>query len=200
MKKKIKFPVILYLDGHKSHITLPLSKFCREKQIILIALYPNATHVIQPLDVAFFKALKVAWRKSYENFCKNSGSIYLQKHQFAIALKTTLENLEVTSISKNGFRRCGLHPFNADAVDYTKIFKKTPRPELENPDVDENPNQQVLTLLETFIPYEILQNFRSNEGNVWSGELRDTSLFNVWTNIQQGLQTKTSKENLVRIN
>ena len=50
------FPVILYVDGHSSHLTLPLMKFCKEHEIELIALYPNATHIIQPLDVALFHA------------------------------------------------------------------------------------------------------------------------------------------------
>ena len=40
------FPIVLYVDGHVSHIT---HKFCRQTQIELIVLYPNATHNIQPL-------------------------------------------------------------------------------------------------------------------------------------------------------
>ncbi|XP_067205209.1 uncharacterized protein [Linepithema humile] len=61
IQQNIEFPVILYMDGHSSHFTLPLSTFCREKNIILIALFPNSTHVIQPLDRTFFRPLKKAW-------------------------------------------------------------------------------------------------------------------------------------------
>ena len=31
VKEKIKFPVILWLDGHKSHITIPLVQFCKKR-------------------------------------------------------------------------------------------------------------------------------------------------------------------------
>ncbi|KYQ57097.1 hypothetical protein ALC60_03903 [Trachymyrmex zeteki] len=31
-KNEIVFAVVLFVDGHSSHLTLPLSNFCREKQ------------------------------------------------------------------------------------------------------------------------------------------------------------------------
>lgn len=58
-KMKIKHPVLLYMDGHSSHMTLHLSKFCSDNEIVLLALHANATHILQPLDVAFFRTLKI---------------------------------------------------------------------------------------------------------------------------------------------
>lgn len=58
VEKHISHPVIIFLDGHRSHLTLHLSRFCRNNEIILIALYPNSTHIMQPLDVAVFGPLK----------------------------------------------------------------------------------------------------------------------------------------------
>ncbi|XP_043474039.1 MFS-type transporter clz9-like [Leptopilina heterotoma] len=63
VQEKIQFPVIIYLDNHSSHITIPLVKFCRDKQIEIIGLFPNSTHVMQPLDISFFNPFKVAWKK-----------------------------------------------------------------------------------------------------------------------------------------
>lgn len=57
-EKEICRPVIVFLDGHKSHLTFQLSKFCRDNQIHLVALYPNSTHILQPLDVALFSPFK----------------------------------------------------------------------------------------------------------------------------------------------
>lgn len=56
--KKVLFPVLMFLDGNSSHLTYHLSKFCNDHDIILITLFPNATHLLQPLDVAIFKPLK----------------------------------------------------------------------------------------------------------------------------------------------
>ena len=56
--KNYEFPVVLYMDGHLSYLTLPLCKFFQEHEIELMALYPNATLIIQPLDVAIFHPLQ----------------------------------------------------------------------------------------------------------------------------------------------
>ena len=68
VKSNIEFPVVMYLDGHSSHATLALSDFCVEKRIEIISLFPNSTHVTQPMDVAVFKPLKDSWKTSVMNF------------------------------------------------------------------------------------------------------------------------------------
>ncbi|XP_021695266.1 uncharacterized protein LOC110680248 [Aedes aegypti] len=54
----IKFPVVVFVDGHKSHISIELTEFCTAHEIMLIALYPNSTRILQPLDRQFFVTLK----------------------------------------------------------------------------------------------------------------------------------------------
>lgn len=58
LKKGVKFPIILFVDGHCTHLTYEISQLCTNLEIILIALYPNSTHIPQPADVAAFKPLK----------------------------------------------------------------------------------------------------------------------------------------------
>lgn len=62
LEKEIQFPVILFVDGHNS-LTFQLSKLCSNLNIILIALYPNSTRILQPADVAAFRPLKSGWKK-----------------------------------------------------------------------------------------------------------------------------------------
>lgn len=76
VKNSIQFPVILYLDGHSSYFSLPLCKFCQEKNIFLLALFPNSTHLTQPLDRTFFKPLKKAWSQTVDNYKLRNGSIH----------------------------------------------------------------------------------------------------------------------------
>ncbi|XP_072389327.1 uncharacterized protein [Diabrotica undecimpunctata] len=54
IENNIKLPVILFVDGHKSHLSYQLSLLCNELQIEVIALYPNATRILQPCDVSIF--------------------------------------------------------------------------------------------------------------------------------------------------
>lgn len=67
-QQNIERPVLLFLDGHKSHLTLHLSTFCAEKGIEVIALYPNSTHILQPMDLSVFKPLKQYWKKAVNNW------------------------------------------------------------------------------------------------------------------------------------
>ena len=58
---QIPKPVILFLDGHSSHLGLEASKYCRDHQIILYCFMPNVTHILQPFDVRIFSPLKDSW-------------------------------------------------------------------------------------------------------------------------------------------
>lgn len=62
VKEQIPLPVIVFLDGHSSHLTLHLSEFCRNNGIILVCLLPNTTHILQLLDVSVFAPLKQKWK------------------------------------------------------------------------------------------------------------------------------------------
>ena len=104
-KNKIVRPVILYVGGHSSHITGSLVLFCRQKDIVLIALFPNATHLLQPLDVALFRPLTRAWKKFFsewrldnqakirrEDFENVTAAILLCRIAFAVAHLTDSES------------------------------------------------------------------------------------------------------------
>ena len=51
-------PVLLLVDGHKSHINLDVIYLCQQNGIILFCLPPHMTHAhaLQPLDVSVFKS------------------------------------------------------------------------------------------------------------------------------------------------
>ncbi|TGZ46503.1 Uncharacterized protein DBV15_10347 [Temnothorax longispinosus] len=99
LKENIHFPIVLYLDKHSSHVTIPLVSFCREKKIELISLYPNATHIIQPLDVALFHPFKDLWRKTVPKWKLENETFRLKKEQFPAVLKKKLK-LEATGKAK----------------------------------------------------------------------------------------------------
>lgn len=94
----------MYIDGHSSHITLPLSEFCCEKKIILVVLCPNSTHILQPMDVCLFRTFKMPWRKSFQSFCDKCGTVSIKKCQFALVLEETFKKLNLKQILENGFK------------------------------------------------------------------------------------------------
>lgn len=54
LKKQEGVKVIIG-DNLSSHISLEVLRHCQMNDIKFIALPPNATHLLQPLDVAFFR-------------------------------------------------------------------------------------------------------------------------------------------------
>ena len=121
VKAKIIFPIILYVDGHKTHLTYNLSKLCEELKIILICLYPNSTRILQPADVSVFKPVKVGWQKAVQNWRKANINKKMNKLSFTPILKTVVDSCIKKESIVNGFRACGLFSFDPNAIDYTTV-------------------------------------------------------------------------------
>jgi len=64
------FPVVLFADGYKSHLVYQLSVLCNKVKIEIIALYPDATRILQPADVAVFRPVKMYWWKAVRDASK----------------------------------------------------------------------------------------------------------------------------------
>lgn len=202
LKQNIQFPVIVYLDNHSSHVTIPLVSFCRQKQIELIALYPNSTHVMQPLDIAVFHPFKDVWKKTVPKWKVQNNVMRLRKQQFAAVLKMTLDEFtEEKKIVKNGFKAVGLMPFDPNAVDYNVLSKKNKKTPKENHRVIENQqsleNQQLisnasenknlhLTTFENNLSFQLLQDFKNAESSkLWTGSIDKKGLFEYWLQIKK---------------
>lgn len=125
LKNSISFSIIRYVDNHKSHVNRPLLEFCIEKLIELTALYPNSTHILQPLYFAFFRQLKVYYPQAMDLYKKKHHLINVKKEDVPAVLEIALNLMETTEeIIRNGFRTSGLHPFNPDAVNFDILKKK----------------------------------------------------------------------------
>ena len=61
-------PVLIIEDGHSSHVSLEVIKLARENDIYLLCLPSHCTHILQPLDVGFFKSLKANFNKVCKDF------------------------------------------------------------------------------------------------------------------------------------
>jgi hypothetical protein len=55
--------VLLILDSHKSHKSLPFQDLCKENKIITLCMPLHSSHILQPLDVGCFAPLKQAYSR-----------------------------------------------------------------------------------------------------------------------------------------
>lgn len=123
-KLGVTFPIILFVDGHKTHLDRKLSTLCSKLEIILVALYPNATRILQPADVSTFKPLKDGWRKGVLEWRRTHPTEELTKKAFAPLLKCIITTALRPDIIINGFRACGLYPWNPSAIQFEKCLGK----------------------------------------------------------------------------
>lgn len=111
---------ILIGDYLSSHLSLEVIKKCQEHNIRFVFLPPNSTHLTQPLYVAFFGPMKIAWHNILSTWKKCEGRALptIPKNVFPKLLKKLLETME-PSTKQNilaGFMKAGISPLNKDEV------------------------------------------------------------------------------------
>jgi hypothetical protein len=200
VSENVEFPVILYLDGHKSHVTLPLTDFCRQKQIVVISLLPNSTHILQPLDVGLFKSLKSKWKHEVKNFKINNNYKNLTKDAVAPVLDKSLKSISnIETIFKNSFKACGLFPFNADNIDYSKLLYDEDNDSLREEKQEDSAIVQHLRYLESYIEPEVLNKCYELMGAEWTGKSEDRSLYSIWYKMYLRSGLSYNKEKLPNV-
>ena len=118
-------PILLLTDGHKSHLTLEVVDTCRENDIILFCLPPHTTHALQPLDVAVFKSLKDNFSKAVRALSFSKKNFVVTKREFSKVLKSPFEKSFSIPNIKSGFAKCGICPFDPDAISKEKMKPST---------------------------------------------------------------------------
>ncbi|KAJ8965729.1 hypothetical protein NQ314_003935 [Rhamnusium bicolor] len=95
IQEGIPKPVIVFIDGHKSHMSLSLSEFCDANGIILYALPPNTTHMLQPVDVSVFRPLKQEWRTTVRRWLNKHENVNssVTKFNFCTLFEETCKEL-----------------------------------------------------------------------------------------------------------
>lgn len=217
----VQFPVIVFLDGHSSHLTYHLSKFCNDHDIVLITLFPNATHVLQPLDVSVFKPLKQGWGQGVHEWRMSNNREKLTKYNFAPILGKIIDSSLKTDTIKNGFKRTGLCPFDPNQVDYSKveILSSAPKQPKETgistvsnsgPSLSQNQSKQTdiptvsndessLKFMESFINPATLLEFKvtySKFTPVWDGHESAHDLYVVWKKAKDFVLQSTRVNNV----
>ncbi|KAL8584634.1 hypothetical protein ACOMHN_002363 [Nucella lapillus] len=112
---KSKRPVVLFVDGHSSHHSMAISTLCEENGIILYCLKAHASHIIQPLDQAFFGTIKPAWNEAVRKYQYETGESITMR-TFARTLKKAWDTTARPEIALKGFAKSGIFPFSPETV------------------------------------------------------------------------------------
>ena len=138
VERCVKKPVLLLIDGAKCHISIQAGEFCKENNIILYTLYPNATHLIQPLDLVLMNIVKTNYQSEVRHWLKeNPGALY-DKYVFIQVFKEVWQKSAKVEYAIKGFEESGIYPINPDAIKKgklapTEVYKRPePLPEIAN--------------------------------------------------------------------
>lgn len=122
--KKPPGTVLLIFDGHSSHTSnLETLQFAEEHDIILFCLPPHTTHMLQPLDRCFFKALKGNYYEACRYFIKNKPDRKLTRLNFGKLLGEAWGKSATVQNALSSFKATGIMPFNPHMIpDYAFLM------------------------------------------------------------------------------
>lgn len=134
-------PVLLIMDGHKSHIKYEVRELATQHSIEIAKLPAHTTHLLQPLDLSVIKPMKEAYDSAAHAFFRRNRR-YITKRVFPSLLAEAWLSYKPQS-AFNGFRKAGVHPFNKDVVHDSSTIYSTPfqfRNPPNFPDVADHPS------------------------------------------------------------
>ncbi|KAM9525235.1 uncharacterized protein ACWYII_043994 isoform 2-T2 [Salvelinus alpinus] len=118
-------PLLLVFEGHKSHLDPEVIEAARKENVVLLVLPPNSSHILQPLDLTYFSALKTGFFKVAGDLCHFKNSVVISKMDFPMVLHQPYQQCKERKIVVSGFRKAGIFPFNPSAIDWSKIVPLT---------------------------------------------------------------------------
>lgn len=180
-KKNIELPILLLVDGHKSHINMELHEFCIQNKIILYCLHPNTTHILQPCDVGIFGPLKAAWKTATRKY-KHKNNAQITRSNFAKVFAESFEISMKKTVIVNAFKACGIYPFNPDSVDYSKCISHR-QEEIEN-DISTNDYKITVDVIEKILHKNILDKYKEYRRR---NKTCKSSLFKFWNKCKNKL-------------
>ena len=118
--RKLSGKKVLISDNLSSHLSEEVIDSCEKNNIAFVFLSANSTHLCQPLDVSFFRPMKIAWRKIVEKWKKGPGrrQATIPKDTFPQLLRSLTDAITTNAKSnlKSGFEACGIFPLNPSKV------------------------------------------------------------------------------------
>jgi DDE superfamily endonuclease len=94
MLATVKHPLVLIYNCYGSHFHEEIVARAVQLKIILVLLPSNATHILQPLNVAVFKPFKTTLKRHFESFMiENATTTFSKKDMIQVASSGWLQGV-----------------------------------------------------------------------------------------------------------
>ena len=128
-----------------SHFNLEVIKIAEQNDVYFAMLSPNATHLLQPLDVCVFSLMRESWRKILQEWKREVRTKGNFNKQFFPSLLKKLVNLQSRSMKHNlesRFQTMGIFPLN-----HQEPLSRLPSPILDVSESNVSMNETLIGLL-----------------------------------------------------
>lgn len=117
--------VLLIMDNHHSHCSINAIEKAKSNNIILLTIPPHTSHKLQPLDKAFFSSLKFHYEKECKSFMVTHPGRRITQYDVSELFAASYAKSCTMEKARNGFRSCGIYPFNDEIFDDTDFAPST---------------------------------------------------------------------------
>ena len=109
--------------------SLPISELCDENNVILYTLLPNATHLIQPLDLSLMGSIKMNYQQCVHKWLQNNLDGMYDTDSFIEVFAKVHKKAATVENAVSGFCHAEIFPWDQTKVDDkkfapAKLFKK----------------------------------------------------------------------------
>ena len=84
-------PIVLFFDGHGSHIIIDTAHKAKEANVYIVCLPPRTSSALQPLDIGVYGPAKKVWYQILQKFYRESRQQTVSKPAFPTLLNEALQ-------------------------------------------------------------------------------------------------------------
>ncbi|XP_065207438.1 uncharacterized protein LOC135836492 [Planococcus citri] len=128
VKNHIEFPVVIFVDPRVAHVSFALHEFCKDNGIHIIPFLHHASNV-HPFENGFFRLFLETWKTEVRFWPARNNNENIKEENVESVISNILQFTEFTNTIKRAFRKCGLFPFDVNAIDYDTLDPLKPQPE-----------------------------------------------------------------------
>jgi hypothetical protein len=121
--------VVLFLDGHSTHVTQRAVAFAGSERILIIRLVPHSSHLSRPLDLCTFGLCRILYKKEQRKQ-KLKGETFKIHGAFPAFYRATIIPMFQWSFSRARFRLNSNNHFTPRIINRTEVLARISVPEI----------------------------------------------------------------------
>lgn len=114
-------PVLLLLDGHKSHVSVELTEWALSKNIIIFILPAHTSHILQPMDVGIYGPFQKIYNFQCHKFMRSASATITRYNVCELACHAYCKAFSSENL-QSAFRKTGIYPYDQAAVVHDKLL------------------------------------------------------------------------------